>query len=987
MPDPTPDSRITDDALVERRIKALAERAGEAAIGLACHAALPVALTPRFLHLLRVNFFLDPPERISWEEDVEARLLLSSLCTEIGDGLYEIDPLVRPWLLAQLGKRYGSTRLQDVATLLWQYSELQDAWNGAENLRHAQQFSAASFLEPEKARAVLAEADSATAQGGAADDRGWIVAMQAEIDRVHVNVTTGMEIDASVLEDMDSIGLDDKLTPFEIRSLLIDVVPPLLRPLVVPFLDHLVPALKNLSQDDFRLVQDVRAIYTSEPEVIRDVLLQVSERLGEREDSPWAKFALSASSATTHIQITIVALPWLRHLPTGDPLDNAVQWIETIVGVVRRGEKIGDLQLDYPQLRVWYQNATQLTSSSGAAERAFIWWTIWLGSLVQSQDSSLTAMDSELPGAKREVLWLHITSLSEEYELVRSSMSATSHRTRRMTDVVHKIERALIRTASFDPRQWIEAESPGRRLVSIIALRHQPDSSLLPWLAERFAIEKPFIIYHAGRALVEAAKILEDKDAVRGAVATARGYLNEQSRQDGHTRLIEEAEQILAGYGGEPDAFSSSAHTEVEQATEPPQRKKKRASGTVSSNDKPLIVYISYARDDYPERVRALADSLRENGINAVLDQYEPDPADGWPRWIERNIAEANFVLIICSPAYNQHITGQETVGTGLGARWEGNLIYNMLYMDRTAGSRFIPILLDGSVLDIPTQLAPYQYYSLKAFDLSDPGFEALYRRLTNQPQIRMPRVVHTLGLNDIVYPDQADTVAMTSETRINTADGAEMVYITPGAFIVGAVDTTDYWNPKARSFLDGYYIAKLPVTVGMYQHFCNEARYSMPKAPMWGWRADHPIVNVSYEDALAYCRWAEVSLPTVAEWEKAARGTDGRAYPWGNVWDPARCCNSARGNVKSTAPVGSFLNGASPYGVLDMAGNVWEWCRDWFDKDKEIQRVIRGGAWDDDYEVHYRCATRARFNPNDRGHNLGFRCVYRPVSVGHHRV
>ena len=87
-------------------------------------------------------------------------------------------------------------------------------------------------------------------------------------------------------------------------------------------------------------------------------------------------------------------------------------------------------------------------------------------------------------------------------------------------------------------------------------------------------------------------------------------------------------------------------------------------------------------------------------------------------------------------------------------------------------------------------------------------------------------------------------------------------------------------------------------------------------------------MVNVDWNDANAYAEWAGAALPTEAEWEKAARGTDGRIYPWGNDWDRTKCVNA----VHSTMPVGSIPAGASPYGCQDMAGNVWQWCADWYD-------------------------------------------------------
>jgi formylglycine-generating enzyme required for sulfatase activity len=191
---------------------------------------------------------------------------------------------------------------------------------------------------------------------------------------------------------------------------------------------------------------------------------------------------------------------------------------------------------------------------------------------------------------------------------------------------------------------------------------------------------------------------------------------------------------------------------------------------------------------------------------------------------------------------------------------------------------------------------------------------------------------------------------------------------------------------------LDSYYIYKTPVTVRQYRQFCEAQGKAMPSAPYWGWKEDHPMVRVSWEEAKAYCAWAGVTLPTEAQWEKAARGTDGRKYPWGNDWDSSKCqCSKEKvADAGSTSAVGSYPEGTSPYGVLDMAGNVWEWCEDWYDKDycktapsndppgpsssPEGYRALRGGAWNDDYPDSFRCSNRDWDNPTIKYLDDGFR-------------
>ena len=196
---------------------------------------------------------------------------------------------------------------------------------------------------------------------------------------------------------------------------------------------------------------------------------------------------------------------------------------------------------------------------------------------------------------------------------------------------------------------------------------------------------------------------------------------------------------------------------------------------------------------------------------------------------------------------------------------------------------------------------------------------------------------------------------------------------------------------PRHPVYLDAYYIYKTDVTVAQYRKFCTATKRKMPPPPPWGWRETHPMVNVSWDDACAYATWAGAALPTEAQWEKAARGMDGRRYPWGNDWDAAKCSNSTGANLPGqTSVVGSFPAGAGPYGSLDMAGNVWQWCADWYGgdyyqrapprnptgPDTGTTRVMRGGAWYGNYKGVYLCAARGDSSPDKGSLIIGFRCV-----------
>jgi serine/threonine-protein kinase len=238
--------------------------------------------------------------------------------------------------------------------------------------------------------------------------------------------------------------------------------------------------------------------------------------------------------------------------------------------------------------------------------------------------------------------------------------------------------------------------------------------------------------------------------------------------------------------------------------------------------------------------------------------------------------------------------------------------------------------------------------------------------------------------------------------TMTNPTDGADMILIPAGEFLMGspAGKGNNDEHPQHKVYLDAFYICKYQVTNGQFAKFVKETGYKAEgdwKKYAKSGRETHPVVNVTWNDASAYCRWAGGALPTEAQWEKAARGTDGRDYPWGNTWDGNRC-NWDKGpkvsgmanisNGRGTAPVGSFPSGVSPCGVHDMAGNVWEWCRDWYDENYYksspsrnplgpsigVFRVLRGGAWSNaDYD-NFRCANRDWGGPARRGSRRGFR-------------
>ena len=251
--------------------------------------------------------------------------------------------------------------------------------------------------------------------------------------------------------------------------------------------------------------------------------------------------------------------------------------------------------------------------------------------------------------------------------------------------------------------------------------------------------------------------------------------------------------------------------------------------------------------------------------------------------------------------------------------------------------------------------------------------------------------------------------------TRVSEKDGMIMVYVPEGEFLMGSREDDDLAyedeKPQHSVYLDAYWIDQTPVTNAMFVQFLNEQGDKGEAVKSWvqtgiftdgkikknknGWQveegyADHPVVNVTWHGARAYAKWAGRELPSEAQWEKAARGTDGRTYPWGEGID----CNRAnyRGCIGGTSPVGSFPTGASPYGALDMAGNVWEWVADWYNENyystspnsnpsgpnNGEYRVVRGGSWNLNERLA-RSAHRDLYYPDFAVNVNGFRCARLP--------
>jgi formylglycine-generating enzyme required for sulfatase activity len=282
-------------------------------------------------------------------------------------------------------------------------------------------------------------------------------------------------------------------------------------------------------------------------------------------------------------------------------------------------------------------------------------------------------------------------------------------------------------------------------------------------------------------------------------------------------------------------------------------------------------------------------------------------------------------------------------------------------------------------------------------------GLALLLLSMDGTSPVEGARTVYRQGLAEarriealIASYDFASSSSVTPmDTRVAPADGMTQVFVPAGEFLMGTDE-----KPVAKSrpahtvHVDAFWIDRTEVSNAMYAK-CVQA--GACRVPIYGdlnlaygdpRHADYPVVFVKWTDAEAYCQWAGRRLPTEAEWEKAARGTDGRLYPWGDAAPDAGLANFDH-NIDRPVPVDRYPLGASPYGALNMAGNVREWVADWFSESyyehtplfnplgpaQGETRALRGGSYLDDAR-ELRVFNRYGHSPRSPGVNRGFRCA-----------
>jgi formylglycine-generating enzyme required for sulfatase activity len=402
-------------------------------------------------------------------------------------------------------------------------------------------------------------------------------------------------------------------------------------------------------------------------------------------------------------------------------------------------------------------------------------------------------------------------------------------------------------------------------------------------------------------------------------------------------------------------------------------------------------IFISYSRKDLTF-VERLAADLKSAGCDVWYDVSDLIGGSRWFSEIEMQITNRPYMIVVLSPdsiksqnVEDEVVLAKQLRKTIIPLKYRGfdgvKLLYASLQQievhDEKYKENFNRIL---QALNI--KIAPVGRDSI-------PTAAALKESQTASPT--NPNV--TIGgniVNSTVIVGNGNQVTQPPISNYKSPitpqkslpdklilNGMEFMRVPAGKFIMGCDNGLDDEKPQDTFDIPyDYWMGRYPVTNAQYNQF--------KKIDFAKGKENHPVVKVSWNDAMEYCKWLnemqnaelrmknlEIRLPTEAEWEKAARSTDGREYPWGNTFDKNKC-NSSEGGKGDTTPVGTYSpQGDSPYGCVDMSGNVWEWTLSGYGffphvhdsgreaKSKKIERIIRGGAYDDEIR-NLRCARRS---------------------------
>jgi len=477
----------------------------------------------------------------------------------------------------------------------------------------------------------------------------------------------------------------------------------------------------------------------------------------------------------------------------------------------------------------------------------------------------------------------------------------------------------------------------------------------------------------------------------------------------------------------------------------------------MTETKRPLKVFLCHAHADR-DAVRSLYARLTKDGVDAWLDKEKLLPGQDWELEIRKAVREADVVVVCLSKQFNQAGFRQKEVRLALDTAMEkpeGEIFiiparleecdileslrkWHWVNLFEKDGYKILMKALNIRASSIGVVLQTSSRQSKKVSSSSNPRKQESVQNLASSSRTQDTYETYSVGdVSDYLLTMPKDqlqqlanvplkkgdyqatlrkVLATNALTRIESGQvitrfwetpygEPEWVTIPAGEFWMGSKKRNYYYDEYDlhKLYLPEFQVSRVPVTNEQYNLYIKDSGAKPPEhwrsEQMLAGAANHPVTDITWYAMLNYCRWLgekihrAVTIPSEAEWEKAARGDqDQREYPWGD-WADLHC-NSNELGIGNTIPVGLFLNGASPYGVLDMSGNVWEWTRSlWstsynykvdkehedLDAPSEVYRVLRGGSFNND-SMFVRCICRDKFIPDFGLRAIGFRVVVFPM-------
>lgn len=389
-----------------------------------------------------------------------------------------------------------------------------------------------------------------------------------------------------------------------------------------------------------------------------------------------------------------------------------------------------------------------------------------------------------------------------------------------------------------------------------------------------------------------------------------------------------------------------------------------------------MRIFLSYASQDR-EQAKAIYLALCEQGHKIFFDRADLPAGEEYHNRIRAAIERSHLFLLLISP----------------NAVDAGSYTLTELTIAEKCRARLLPVVLTKPDMErLPASISSVTYLETDG-NVTGAVAAEVHRIARDRWWQRVKKFVVAAAMIAVISAVAFYAMRNRSQGELVGKDGAPLVAIPPGLFVMG----DDKESPRREVFVDGFMLDKYEVTVARYAVFLKAAGNLKPPDE---WETAHPIgtgdlpvVGVDWQDANGYCRWAGRRLPTEAEWEKAARGADGRKYPWGD--DSPSAEHARYGKPYQNAVyqdgvvrVGSYAKGISAFGIHDLAGNVSEWVADWFSEtlprrdlrnpkgpEGGTDKVVRGGGW---YDPPERITTTKRFHasPSQRSDDIGFRCA-----------